>query len=236
MTKAWARSNARHVGRRALRRRRRIRNLLVRAPCRLAQIGITGGIALHMMNWRPFALLVIGGCLGAWAAPHVCMLNNACARGRKETSFPYRERSGEAVAYHAAGHAVAAHSLDVPFSHVGINEQPDSRGRVAGIKPNRRRQDWLERYCIVTLAGPFAQRRYNPRSHWRYGGSGGKVARTYCRFLEARVEALVAQRWPAIEAVARALLLRKTMSRDEVRQTIFEIRVRPALREKGINV
>jgi len=77
----------------------------------------------------------------------------------------------EVTAHHEAGHAVIAIQLEVPFSLASIDENSYSRGRV-DAKPDRRRRDWAERYCVSVLAGPFAQRRYNPRSRWRYAGTG----------------------------------------------------------------
>jgi hypothetical protein len=162
----------------------------------------------------------------------------------------------EAAAHHEAGHAVIAICLEQPFSLVSIDKNDYSRGRV-DIRLDRRRRDWVELACITALAGPFAQRRYNPRSRWRYGGTGAgagdrfmmkgadfqivsrliadfkhdddKVGRAYYRYLEAQAEAPVDDRWSDIEAVAHALLAQGTMSRDEMRQTIFESRVRPSL-------
>jgi hypothetical protein len=83
-----------------------------------------------------------------------------------------RRSPREAVAYHEAGHAVIANYLEVPFSRASIEEREGhSLGRV-DVKPDWRRRDWVEPYCVAALAGSFAQRRYNPRSQWRYGGNG----------------------------------------------------------------
>jgi hypothetical protein len=76
----------------------------------------------------------------------------------------------------------------------------------------------IDNAIIVPMAGAFAQKRHNPRSGWRYGGSGvargdmfllkgsddqqalelasrlhgdEKVRAAYTRYLEARAEALV---------------------------------------------
>ena len=36
----------------------------------------------------------------------------------------------------------------------------------------RRNEGRIQDEIIIALAGPFAQRRYRPRSHWRVGASG----------------------------------------------------------------
>jgi hypothetical protein len=92
-----------------------------------------------------------------------------------------------------------------------------------------------ERAILVNLAGPYAQRRYAPRSRWRgrsHTGfnSGadfdnvtdlifdmhgkGKVAETYWRYVEAKAEALVVEHWKDIKSVAAALLRDGVMQGD----------------------
>jgi len=65
------------------------------------------------------------------------------------------------------------------------------------------------------MAGALAQKRHNPRSGWRYSGSGAArgefLLKGYWRYLEARAEALVkrclardtwsAPSWPLLVAV-----------------------------------
>lgn len=99
-----------------------------------------------------------------------------------------------------------------------------------------------ERAILICLAGPFAQKRFAPRSRWRsqnyvgFDGSGhgigdfdcvvdltfrlygnGDVAQKYLRYMEARAEQLVTHHWKEIEAVAQALLERETMTGDEIK-------------------
>ncbi len=125
------------------------------------------------------------------------------------------------VAHHEAGHAVIAHMLRLKVRRVSIEPDETSAGR-ASMRLGRG-----ERAVLVTLAGPYAQRRYAPRSGWRsrsHGGfdsgydfdiainliaamhGNGKVAKAYWRFAEAKAEHLVEQHWQKTEAVAKALL------------------------------
>jgi Peptidase M50B-like len=126
------------------------------------------------------------------------------------------------AAYHEAGHAVVGHMLGSEVRRVSIGA--DS----GGLTRFKRPLGFGERAVLTTLAGPYAQKRYAPRSHWRsrnhagHRSSGrdfdyvidlifdlygtGKVADRYSRFTEARAEALVDQHWSRIEAVAKALL------------------------------
>ena len=85
------------------------------------------------------------------------------------------------------------------------------------------------REILIALAGPYAQRRYAPRSDWRqkryshsFGGETDfsivkdgvnrlynddpKVTPSYLRFVQARTEQLVEQHWREIECVATYLL------------------------------
>lgn len=163
----------------------------------------------------------------------------------------------EAIAYHEAGHAVVAHMLGYQVDRVSIAPKVGSAGRMVWRHPTRNRslREALEvgneadidrvRYCvdhelIVDMAGALAQKRHNPRSSWRYGGSGAargefllkgsddqlalelmcrvhedeKVRDAYRRYLEARAEALVERYWDRIGWLAIALLERETISGD----------------------
>jgi hypothetical protein len=127
------------------------------------------------------------------------------------------------AAHHEAGHAVIAHMLGCRVARVSVEE--DSGATL--IKWSGRGEQRIERQILVNLAGPFAQRRFAPRSGWRSRSHAGfasgydfdnvvglifrlhdndKVAEKYQAYMEARAEALVDQYWLRIESVARALL------------------------------
>lgn len=127
------------------------------------------------------------------------------------------------AAHHEAGHAVVAQMLGCRVKRVSIDE--DSGATL--IKWSGKGEQHIERQILDTLAGPYSQRRFAPRSHWRrrsHAGfaSGydfdsvttliyelhgrGKVAEKYWPYMEARAEALVHCYWRYIESVAEALL------------------------------
>lgn len=91
------------------------------------------------------------------------------------------------TAYHEAGHAVAAATLDIAFEKVTIIPQGKGAGRItyADLEPeireawaagdrlnNAQVRQWVERQAIVTLAGSVAQRHFSPRSDWKFGREG----------------------------------------------------------------
>jgi len=176
----------------------------------------------------------------------------------------------EAVAYHEAGHAVVAHMLGYQVFRVSIVPKSDSTAHISWRHPiNRSVMSNLEagseadldrvRYridhaIIVSMAGALAQKRYNPRSGWRYGGSGAgrgefllkgsddqqalelmvrvhedeKVRAAYWRYLEARAEDLVKRYWSRIERLAITLLNRETISGD-IREAMMPDEIKKAI-------
>ena len=170
-----------------------------------------------------------------------------------------------ATAYHEAGHAVASIFLDLDFEKVTIVPDDEAAGRItyadldpeiqdawdSGDRDDARVRQWVERSCIATLAGGIAQRRFSPRSDWKFGREGdarfpgvgkvlepgtdlsnvvrriddigfaGKVAATYEAYLEAQAEALIKAQWAAVQKVAEALVEQKTLFADDVLQLIF---------------
>jgi hypothetical protein len=149
----------------------------------------------------------------------------------------------EATAYHEAGHAVMAWSLRVRVDKVSICPEGDSlghcshekivRGRNPELDDSLRRRDQYEKDILVALAGGIAQRLFNCRS-WRrlyVEGDWRKAARlafningsseqadAYLRWLEIRAKDTISSKrmWPLVKALARELLLKRKLSRDEV--------------------
>src|SRR5579863_3751439 len=80
----------------------------------------------------------------------------------------------EAVAYHEAGHAVAALRRHLRVLDITIDPDREFSGRLRYAKYFRRHElehsnsDYLRRkvenFALVCLAGPEAQRKYDPRS------------------------------------------------------------------------
>ena len=179
-------------------------------------------------------------------------------------------RRREAVAYHEAGHAVVAHMLGYKVLRVSIAPKAGSDGHVSWRHPINRRvirmfefgseadldsvRHRIDHAIIVPMAGGLAQKRYNPRSRWRYGGSGAargefllkgsddqqalelmsrlyedeKVRAAYRRYLEARAEAFVKRYWSRIEQLAITLLERETISGD-IREAMMTDAIKEAI-------
>ncbi len=158
------------------------------------------------------------------------------------------EMGPRAVAFHEAGHAVAAVHERVRLRSVSIEPNKYSAGRVSHHNPlhnqdvecdsahlNRMR---MERLVRMTLAGPAAQRRFNRRSWREWHGQNdfecaltllsyfadGEVLSAYFKFLEVQVESFFDRPavWDQVSAVAMALLEKKTMPAPQVRQLMGE--------------
>lgn len=147
------------------------------------------------------------------------------------------DRRDLVTAHHEAGHAVAAIVLGVPVRHATIiPDEPDAQGRTLGHVRFRSGDADLpslgHRLLIVTLAGPAAQRRFAPRSPIRANAvcdfhharldsetcsSSPAAARSLHRWAQHEARALVAREWLVVEHVAAALIERRTLSGDEIR-------------------
>jgi hypothetical protein len=151
----------------------------------------------------------------------------------------------EAAAYHAAGHAVISivqgleiHSVTVlPGSnHNGANgklSELNATHRLASDIFELYRQSLVEKKARSYLAGRIAQRRFNARS-WRShhddgdsdrarslldGMTGGseRATRAWLKLLWIQTEDMVERSWTQIDALARALIQRHTLSPIEAR-------------------
>jgi hypothetical protein len=159
------------------------------------------------------------------------------------------------TAYHEAGHAVAAVALNVAIGKKGVSilSDQDSVGRLYTHKHvsgdpqsllTGRMRLRLEETTIVSLAGEIAQRKYRPSSVYRHHAGSDRDRNfdrlscmvgnprelvAYWRWLLIRAENLVNSppRWAQIEAVAKALVERKTLSASEVRQICVDALHRP---------
>jgi len=151
-----------------------------------------------------------------------------------------------ATAYHEAGHAVVQYYLHLPIRKVTIrpNKEKGSLGHCEskgpsylgeidlGVSPAQ--QDRIFRNIQALLAGNVAQQRFNKRSvrKWQTSSDYRKAAELAIRvtdtvgvrlllgWLTHHTERLVQDRWREIEAVAAALRERKTLTGDEIRDTI----------------
>ena len=150
------------------------------------------------------------------------------------------------TAHHEAAHAVAALYLRVKIKHVTIIPKADSLGHLRSavvrwttdgmFDDSVRGIDRAERHIVVFYAGPFASRKYSPRSRWRAGGSSdfesaallfshicgadGKYQLLYSKLLWRRAELMVELHWKEVQHLAAALLKSKTLDANEVRDEI----------------
>jgi len=146
----------------------------------------------------------------------------------------------DVVAYHEAGHAVVSCMLGLRVKSVTIRPGSSYSGSVL---IDRFSKAPTEKQILILLAGVYAQRRFAPHSAWRsrnqsHPNSGydfdtvallihdehgsGRVADLYSSYAFAKAEQLVEGWWQHIEAVAKALLERGTLTGAEMYQVMFD--------------
>lgn len=151
-----------------------------------------------------------------------------------------RDVTDRAVAYHEAGHAVAAFKQGIGIRRISIMAEAGRDGFVHHAPVmGRYRPDWDnspqvrvrgERVIRICLAGPAAQRKFNPRTyrHWHaqgdfeqaavmmsYLAAPGEHERAYMRLLKIETRRLVEHNWKLIGALANELIRRRKMSGAE---------------------
>jgi hypothetical protein len=164
-----------------------------------------------------------GGAKGSSPGPKL--------RTMKRAPKAKRDYEIEATAYHEAGHAIVGAGLGAIVKVATVKP----RGKILGRVRFAACPDDHESELLCTLAGPFAQKRFAPRSAWRSGNRDfdnakklvvsrihgkGTVAQKYLAYMEARAAQVVNVFWIDIEAVAKALLERETMTGREIRAVI----------------
>jgi len=144
--------------------------------------------------------------------------------------------TSERSAYHEAGHAVAAFSYGKRLRAVSIGADHDAGllGYVQGTwaigeaitVADTRYLRLVTEGVTILLAGAAAEREHTQSPRGSAGGAsdgreaaalagriiGGEELGPYMRWLAARTRRLVTSRWPAIDALARELLVREAMS------------------------
>jgi hypothetical protein len=169
----------------------------------------------------------------------------------------------DVVAYHEAGHAVAAKMLDLTVDRISISPEGDAAGHVThdyGCNMNEAiyedepfRQWALERAAIVSLAGEAAQRRYRPESVDPEHGGGDRVHAhqildylageadqelrdAWATLLVLRAERLVEAYWPRVEWLASVLLSQTTIEgADEIHHVINDAELPMEYRGKRLS-
>jgi hypothetical protein len=162
---------------------------------------------------------------------------------------PVKPRGGqeEASAYHEAGHAVVAVLLGIRIGKEGASIIPecDTEGWVHLRKGfsgnpkydnNIRVRDGLETRVMISLAGEAAQRHFRPSSvrsdqgmsdrhhavnELSYLASSPEELEPYLKWLDIRVNRMIACHWKQTATVANALLEKKRLSAKEVGALIY---------------
>jgi hypothetical protein len=139
-------------------------------------------------------------------------------------------RIREIAAHHEAGHAVIALAFCVPVRRASIRAGRASNGRVV----THGHPEPADVLLFITLAGPFAHRRFAPRSNWLtsdfaivekmiFGkGSCGTTAakRKHAVYAVDHAEQIVDYFWADIKVAAKALLKHETLTGDEISAAI----------------
>ena len=147
------------------------------------------------------------------------------------------------VAYHEAGHAVAAWEVSLPIKTLSIVPEADTAGRLVhppyfkGVHPDADTspcvQRRIENMVFVCYAGPEAERRFNPKGLWKDHAQGDwkqaieilthqvgsdEELEAYCNLMRIRAKNFIAldHVWEDIEKLADELLVRQKMSGRDV--------------------
>ena len=162
-----------------------------------------------------------------------------------------RSSTQEVVAYHEAGHAVAAWRLGIALRRAGITIVPDraegNLGSVSHVQFINRNFQWrdydrdrirAEKLAQLSLAGEIAQRRFSPRSVRRYHGESDrrsaidllspftdiKELEAWLKLLYIRTENMFSNPdvWNAVKRLAAALMQKRTICAKETIEIIRE--------------
>ena len=126
------------------------------------------------------------------------------------------------AAYHECGHAVVALAMGVTVRRASIRPGRTSNGRVVVHGPH----EPDDAICFIALAGPFAHRRFAPRSNWltsdfnvvcnKIFGRGADVKKQkYLAHVVDHAEQIVDYFWADIRIAAKALFEHETLTGDE---------------------
>lgn len=132
------------------------------------------------------------------------------------------------AAHHEGGHAVVALAFGIPVRSATVRPDRLSNGRVVTHGP----PEPADVLLFITLAGPFAHRRFAPRSNWLTsdfaiaekmisGSKGTATARQkYAACVVDHAEHIVDYFWADIRVAAKALLKHGTLTGDEISAAI----------------
>jgi len=178
---------------------------------------------------------VSGGTLG-YHLTVVCPLTLP-----EELVLPHKLK---AIAYHEAGHAVMSWCESVAVRGISIlpaddidafDSLPDTGSHChLDIRQKPQSRSRMEKLARVCLAGPLAQRRYKPRSHWRADGDhdfasaadligiftgSDRETEAYLSLLEIQTQQELEHEnvWMRVEALASTLLEKTQLTARKIR-------------------
>ena len=141
----------------------------------------------------------------------------------------------EALAHHEAAHAVVSYALDLRFKYVTVLPSEDALGHIRHIRhpkwfkpdidPSSRAKAYAERHIVTALAGQIGESVFlgkRPKLGQQVNSEAVDMASLFCGGSDATLEAhlnycwcmakaLVDLHWSQIQALAAALLERKTI-------------------------
>lgn len=153
----------------------------------------------------------------------------------------------KAIAFHEAGHAVMCWCEGVAVRTISIlpEDEVESLDSISDtgshchmdLDPRPKKRSRMEKLVKVCLAGPYAQRRYQPRSHWRADGEydfgsaaelinsftgSDREAEAYLHLLEIQTQQELEHEniWMRVEALASALVEKKKLSARKIRSIL----------------
>lgn len=157
------------------------------------------------------------------------------------------------TAYHEAGHTVVAWRLGASPRTVTIIVRGNVQGEMIQESPviladldydgSDHARNRIERAIMICLAGPIAQRHFAPRSwrHWHGGpdyvtaldlalriNGSPKAAKAHIKWLEIRTQDLLESLWGYVDDIADDLLMRGTLSPEEIRSALLPMHKRDA--------
>jgi len=158
----------------------------------------------------------------------------ACEGAMEAIKDNNQQRQREATAYHEAGHAVAFFAFKHEFKSVSIIPGEGFNGILHGSglpetlnidEPSPEEEQLVREKIIISLAGPASEHRFTGCENWSGSRRDFFKASTYApilgrrpkEFLEPARE-FVSSNWTKIEAVARSLLERQTLSAQQVQE------------------
>ena len=158
-------------------------------------------------------------------------------------------RELRAIAYHEAGHAVAAWRLGLKFRRVTIKSEDDSLGHVLNVRGPKWLNDEIgvigsvrarlhaERYIVYGMAGQIAEEKFRGhRPHpWTHSDDdrsaivlamraipgSQRTVNAFLHYCFENARDIINSQWPQVTAVAAALLAQQTLTYEETLEVIM---------------